>query len=153
MSEINGKKRDSVYEKTGGKCWYCGVVLFTEVPERIKTPTISEDYELPNGERITLKRGGIYKFSSLGKLQRQRSFCVEHVVPKKRGGPDDIDNLVPSCYRCNAQKGTKNLEEFRQYFAWKSIVGHVFSFEEIESLRNIGAHIPEVTAYFYGELT
>src|SRR5690606_35626369 len=28
----------------------------------------------------------------------------EHVVPRSRGGPESIDNLVLSCARCNAEK-------------------------------------------------
>jgi hypothetical protein len=32
----------------------------------------------------------------------------EHIVPRSRGGPDTIDNLVLSCATCNNQKGTLN---------------------------------------------
>ncbi len=32
----------------------------------------------------------------------------EHIVPPSRGGPDNIDNLVQSCGKCNRDKSTRN---------------------------------------------
>ena len=32
----------------------------------------------------------------------------EHIIPRSRGGPDTIDNLVLSCSSCNLQKGAMN---------------------------------------------
>lgn len=32
----------------------------------------------------------------------------EHIVPRSRGGPDTIDNLVLSCPKCNRDKGARN---------------------------------------------
>jgi hypothetical protein len=32
------------------------------------------------------------------------SFSVEHVVPRSRGGSDDLSNLALSCQRCNNAK-------------------------------------------------
>ena len=40
---------------------------------------------------------------------------VEHVVPRSRGGTDEISNLVPSCRWCNRRKRSKSLDEFREY--------------------------------------
>jgi hypothetical protein len=37
----------------------------------------------------------------------------DHAHPRSRGGTDEIDNLVPSCFHCNAAKGWLTLEEFR----------------------------------------
>lgn len=33
------------------------------------------------------------------------SLHIEHVVPKKHGGSDDIDNLALACIDCNLHKG------------------------------------------------
>lgn len=30
---------------------------------------------------------------------------VDHIVPRKHGGGEDMDNLVASCVRCNRSKG------------------------------------------------
>jgi len=37
---------------------------------------------------------------------------VDHVIPRSRGGSDDIDNLVPACARCNLSKGARTLQEW-----------------------------------------
>lgn len=38
--------------------------------------------------------------------------CWDHVVPKKKGGSDDADNLVPCCIACNSAKGNRPLDVF-----------------------------------------
>ena len=38
---------------------------------------------------------------------------VDHIVPKRIGGTDEIENLNPSCRRCNHYKRASNLETFR----------------------------------------
>lgn len=35
----------------------------------------------------------------------------EHIVPRARGGPDSIDNLVQACRACNLSKATKDVYE------------------------------------------
>jgi len=37
---------------------------------------------------------------------------VEHKTPLSRGGEHDISNIVPSCMKCNREKGTLTEEEF-----------------------------------------
>jgi len=41
-------------------------------------------------------------------------FSVDHFIPKKRGGTDDLENLVPACRGCNSMKRDRSLEEFRR---------------------------------------
>lgn len=38
---------------------------------------------------------------------------IDHIVPKCHGGTDDIENLNPSCRRCNHYKRGNSLEVFR----------------------------------------
>ncbi len=38
--------------------------------------------------------------------------CVDHLIPKMRGGPDASDNLIWSCRRCNSSKGGQDLIEW-----------------------------------------
>jgi hypothetical protein len=40
---------------------------------------------------------------------------IEHQTPRSRGGTGNIENLVPSCASCNCRKGSRNLEEYRDY--------------------------------------
>lgn len=43
-----------------------------------------------------------------------KSYHVEHVIPINRGGSNSPDNLVISCWLCNAEKGTKTPWEWPQ---------------------------------------
>src|SRR4051812_3122701 len=46
--------RAAVWDKTGGRCWYCGLLT-----------------------------------------NPWRTFCIDHVIARARGGSDDLTNLVP----------------------------------------------------------
>lgn len=35
---------------------------------------------------------------------------IDHLIPKYRGGTDEISNLIPMCKRCNKQKGSRIVE-------------------------------------------
>lgn len=36
----------------------------------------------------------------------------EHIIPKSRGGPDNVDNMVLACRDCNLKKSDKDLFEW-----------------------------------------
>ena len=38
----------------------------------------------------------------------KESLHWEHIIPKSRGGPDNIDNMVQACKGCNLKKGAKD---------------------------------------------
>lgn len=40
--------------------------------------------------------------------------CIEHVIPRSRGGSDRIANKVASCTRCNNKKASHFIEELRE---------------------------------------
>ena len=42
-----------------------------------------------------------------------KDFCVDHAIPRSRGGGDELENLVPACWTCNNRKGDRTVEEFR----------------------------------------
>jgi len=37
---------------------------------------------------------------------------VDHLVPRSKGGSNDLSNKVPACHLCNQMKGNMLLEEF-----------------------------------------
>lgn len=39
----------------------------------------------------------------------QPAFTVDHVMPKKHGGTNSVNNLVPCCIQCNRAKGSKSV--------------------------------------------
>ena len=40
---------------------------------------------------------------------------VDHVIPQRYHGTDDMDNLMPSCHTCNHYKRANSLENFRDW--------------------------------------
>lgn len=50
------------------------------------------------------------------------SFCVEHVVPKSKGGPDNLSNYVPSCCACNSAKRDRHVIDFVRSVLPKRII-------------------------------
>lgn len=51
----------------------------------------------------------------------------EHIIPKSRGGPDSIDNMVQSCPKCNLSKSDKDPFEWygdkRRYEVPRLVLG------------------------------
>jgi len=45
------------------------------------------------------------------------SMHIDHIKPIKRGGTDDLENLMPSCSVCNNYKYTGDIEYFRNKIA------------------------------------
>jgi len=67
--------------------WVCQLCL-----ERI--PDVGYDYENPNPRRLS----------------------IDHIIPTSHGGSDDLSNLQPVHFSCNAAKGGRAIsnEEFRR---------------------------------------
>lgn len=42
---------------------------------------------------------------------------VDHVMPLRIGGVDEISNMLPACRSCNHYKATLDVEGFRKYLA------------------------------------
>jgi len=40
-----------------------------------------------------------------------RELTIDHVIPKRLGGPATWENLVACCRRCNSKKGDKSLQQ------------------------------------------
>lgn len=52
-----------------------------------------------------------------GTSARERSLEVDHIVPHRHGGENDINNLQALCYSCNAMKRDSDDTDFREQ--WK----------------------------------
>lgn len=53
------------------------------------------------------RAGGCCEYCRLQQRDEQYlRFHVEHVVPRKHGGTDEIGNLALACHKCNRSKGT-----------------------------------------------
>lgn len=51
------------------------------------------------------------------KAPHPMSRTLEHITPIARGGRHDLDNLAFAHWSCNASKGAKTLEEYREWQA------------------------------------
>jgi len=40
---------------------------------------------------------------------------IEHVLPRSKGGRDDVNNIVFACSRCNQLRGSVPYEVFREF--------------------------------------
>lgn len=70
--------------------------------------------QFTKGERraVLRKTGGhcAYCGKSIGYYDMQ----VDHVIPLRKGGTNDLDNLLPACRSCNHYKSTLTMEQFRE---------------------------------------
>ena len=84
--------------------------------------------------------------------QMPEQFCIDHILPRTKGGTNDIDNLMPACRLCNSKKGKKTLEEFRYRTAWLGKYGVIFTPHQIEVLKYMDFELPalekEYTFFF-----
>ncbi len=78
--------RQDIWEAYEGRCFYCNG------PTRFRGRTFDRrDWLLP----------------------RNAVFAKEHETPLSRGGADHESNYLPSCQRCNAEKGQMTRREYR----------------------------------------
>ncbi len=59
-----------------------------------------------------LKRAG-FRCELCGISAAERAIEVDHIIPRKHGGEDDLTNLQALCFKCNANKGARDDEDFR----------------------------------------
>ncbi len=85
------KKRQAIYDKSGGVCWYCGCEL---------QKGWHEDHFHP------IRRNNIGWMSEEAKQALKANPC-EH--PEH----DTEENKVPSCASCNIMKSSLSVEDFR----------------------------------------
>jgi 5-methylcytosine-specific restriction endonuclease McrA len=116
---VNKDLLRAVLDKSNGKCWYCGRVL-----------TI---------ESRTLNGGAIKGVSAEYFIS---TYVMDHFIPKKRGGTDDFENLVPACWSCNGMKRARTIEEWREVLTRLENGVPKFTDEQLFYLEKIGVRLP-----------
>lgn len=43
------------------------------------------------------------------------TLTIDHLIPRSKGGPTKKINLVAACLKCNGDKGSKTLDNYRWY--------------------------------------
>ncbi len=56
-------------------------------------------------QAVRTRAGDCCEYCLLPASAGTAAFHVDHVIPVKHGGSDNIDNLCLACYKCNAHKG------------------------------------------------
>lgn len=68
-----------------------------------------EDFFKHNpGVKRFLRTGRWYRCVSCKRMFRKRDITVDHRIPKRKGGTDDLWNLQPMCKHCNSSKRDHN---------------------------------------------
>ena len=92
---FRSRKRERAYKLTNGHCFYCGRGVAAD------------------SEWVSAEGGGLTLPSGLLAMQ------VDHMEPRNFGGTLRQANVAPACPRCNAQKGAKGVEEYREWLSRK----------------------------------
>jgi ATP adenylyltransferase len=59
-----------------------------------------------------LRRAG-FRCDLCGISAEERALEVDHILPSRHGGTDDLSNLQALCYKCNANKGARDDSDLR----------------------------------------
>lgn len=74
---------------------------------------------MPNRRRLTREeRRAVYETMGghcayCGCELSYKNMQVDHILPLRKGGADDLSNMLPSCQNCNHYKGALDVEQFR----------------------------------------
>ena len=82
-----------------------GIVLVWEedTEEDVSTP------ETPNPKDVLYQQQN-GSCRGCGDHMRQRNLTIDHIVPRSKGGSDDMENLQLLCQACNSMKGNRTQE-------------------------------------------
>ena len=75
---------------------------------------ISSGY-VPGSIRYDVLRRAGGRCELCGTPHEERALEVDHIVPKKHGGQDDMTNYQALCWKCNANKGARDSTDFRDW--------------------------------------
>lgn len=98
LLELCKKKLDDYIEKRGSKIWQ----------HRKK----SAGYISGSKRYVVLKRAK-FRCELCGVPADERALEVDHIIPRNKGGGDEIENLQALCYSCNSMKRDKDDTDFR----------------------------------------
>lgn len=99
--KMSRKQRQAVFNKSKGKCWYCG----TDLSEK----GWHADHIKPVLRNLPVNK----KTTDFGEVPSEISELLDKSKMQKPHN-DTIENIVPACAPCNLFKSTLSVEEFRR---------------------------------------
>lgn len=72
---------------------------------------------------------------------------IDHFIPRCQGGEERIENMRPSCKSCNASKGGRNVEQWRQAREWKDFMDTMPGSISITAMLALAALEPSLNKY------
>lgn len=94
--ELSAKKRFEVFKRDNFTCRYCGRGVSSE-----DLPVLKKSDDPALDELMVQMKLAKYEVT----------LEVDHVIPRSRGGGDDMGNLVTACRDCNRGKGPRQLAD------------------------------------------
>ena len=83
-------------------------------------------------------------------------FTADHVIPRSKGGGNEISNLLPCCNPCNRSKAARSVEEFRLVMAARGAGCGIFTASQLLYLKDAGAFpvldIPEEHSFYFEDI-
>lgn len=68
---------------------------------------------------ITYEIKGKKKCCYCGNYVPEEEITIDHMYPQDFGGPTISDNMLPSCKKCNGEKGNLNTRQYKRYLKAK----------------------------------
>jgi len=78
--------------------------------------TLSDGY-VPGSVRYEVLKRARYRCELCGAHEEQAAMHVDHIIPRARGGSDDVSNFQALCITCNTNKRDKDDTDFRGVLA------------------------------------
>lgn len=63
--------------------------------------------------KIVLAEFGSICHLCLKPIETKEEYSVDHIIPRSKGGTNDLDNLRPAHRKCNYSRNNRSIEEFR----------------------------------------
>jgi 5-methylcytosine-specific restriction endonuclease McrA len=91
-----GSQRYELFKHKGTKCVRCGLegIFFALEKDKKNTQNIHDRYHF-----------NLYGFNEKGK---EVMLTKDHIIPRSKGGSNDIGNYQTMCSKCNWDKGNKD---------------------------------------------
>lgn len=111
LKALCDQKIQEFLEKRGLATWDYRLLEMEPVPDTIR-------YDV-------LRRAG-GKCELCGCSSKERPLHVDHILPRSKGGKNDLANLQALCDRCNLAKGNRDATDFRNKEQVNNVEGCVF---------------------------